>query len=814
MPQRLWDRWGFGNQEQFKCAPSCLPVRPTAKPLVYARRYGALSETPTPAVAAARAKTKRASDSATARAKAVALAVTQRRADKQQQRARAQRRRAAAQQEQAKTAAHFLAMKRAIDALSVAQHLIAVRTQRRHEAKHGLLPRAASAYGGSGSGGLSAFAGSAAGARGELTTGGLTTGGLTKHASAPSMKALALGGEQGGGSDGGGAAGGGGSGGKSQLGKLLQSKAKGVGKCATMLLLKQSSANYTSSAAKAFLPRAKAYNPRDAALGVKLLRSARLIQTAVRVQQAAARASATKLQATYRRKKARAALVDVVRRKTSAAGHWSSVKHTMKIIHGAHTGEDLVSGSTPVASRRGSKAAVGGRGAPTATARINAAARKLAKTMAAADPAHAAVVAAAEQGGATAAGAGEQCWAGNYRVGGRLVHISVWHQHGGPPTLDVRMMYYLSRKVFKLVLGPRDWASKGFGPLGTLSERRIHELGEQICLDLQDSDFDPTITRRVPLFSSLSDAVHDEILKRVSKKSEPPNTTVCVQGTMGDFMYFVKKGEVRRRPLRLRRRLLPAPSLPASLTRSNRPRPSLIRPPPSAQLNVIVDGVVVGQMGADAFFGEMALMSVDGKRTSTVLTTSPCELFRLSRRDFQDIVKSEPMLLAEIKSTQHFVVHNTGPEIGEGGNGAQQEQEGGNSLADEVAGAASDCGGDSQPSRSGRASRAGSPHRRNSIVMDALNRAMEEDGVVMFEGIAPQPSAAAGVEANKLLLAGHGEAKKPLLALQKSIDTRNVQEYHHRKSQDMVAARMPALLEKVDAIESESESDAYSSDSA
>jgi CRP-like cAMP-binding protein len=800
MPQRLWDRWGFGKQEQFKCAPSCLPVRPAAKPLVYARRYGALSETPTPAVAAARAKTKRASDSATARAKTVAHAVAQRRAGKQQRRARAQRRRAAAQQEQAKTAAHFLAMKRAIDALSVAQHLIAVRTQRRHEAKHGLLPRAASAYGGSGSGGLSAFAGNAAGAQ----------GGLTKHASAPRMKALALDGKQGGGSDGGDAAGGGG--GKSQLGKLLQSKAKGVGKCATMLLLKQSSVNYTSAAAKALLPRAKAYNPRDAALGVKLLRSARLIQSAVRVQQAATRASATKLQATYRRKKARAALVDVVRRKTSAAGHWSSVKHTMKLIHGAHTGEDLVSGSTPVASRRGSKATVGGRdgavrggvGAPSATVRITAAARKLAKTMAAADPAHAAVVAAAEQG-ATSVGAGEQCWAGNYRVGGRLVHISVWHQqggqHGGLPTLDVRMMYYLSRKVFKLVLGPRDWASKGFGPLGTLSERRINELGEQICLDLQDSDFDPTITRRVPLFSSLSDAVHDEILKRVSKKNEPPNTTVCVQGTMGDYMYFVKKGEVRRRCGYAATCSL----LPASLTLPNRPNPSLFRPPPPAQLNVIVDGVVVGQMGADAFFGEMALMSVDGKRTSTVLTTSPCELFRLSRRDFKDIVKSEPMLLAEIKSTQHFVVHNTGPEIGDGGDGAQQEQEGGNSSADEVAGAAE------------------SPPRRNSIVMDALNRAMEEGGVVMFEGIAPQPSAAASVEANKLLLAGHGEAKKPLLALQKSIDTRNVQEYHRRKSQDVIAARMPvaahdsgtqAVGEKDDAFESESESDAYSSDSA
>ena len=93
----------------------------------------------------------------------------------------------------------------------------------------------------------------------------------------------------------------------------------------------------------------------------------------------------------------------------------------------------------------------------------------------------------------------------------------------------------------------------------------------------------------------------------------------------------------------------------------------------------------------------------------------------------------------------------------------------------------------------------------------------------MFEGIAPQPSAAASVEANKLLLAGHGEAKKPLLALQESIDTRNVQEYHRRKSQDVIAARMPvaahdsgtqAVGEKDDAFESESESDAYSSDSA
>ena len=212
------------------------------------------------------------------------------------------------------------------------------------------------------------------------------------------------------------------------------------------------------------------------------------------------------------------------------------------------------------------------------------------------------------------------------------------------------------------------------------------QLGEQICLDLQDSDFDPTVTRRVPMFSDLSDAVHDAILKRVTKKSYGAGDTICKQGSSGDHMFFVKKGA----------------------------------------LNVIVDGVEVGSMGADAFFGEMALLSPDGKRTSTVVATEPTELFRLSRFDFNEIVAAQPTLVANLASEQHFVVHNQGPVIEDRGTKIMpwiKEEDGKGGKGEE---------GDDSCSEDNDIQ----VRRRNSIVMDALNKAKDKDGIVVFEGIA------------------------------------------------------------------------------
>jgi len=121
------------------------------------------------------------------------------------------------------------------------------------------------------------------------------------------------------------------------------------------------------------------------------------------------------------------------------------------------------------------------------------------------------------------------------------------------------------------------------------------------------------------MFRNLSDDVHDQIMKLVDKKSFPPGSNVTKQGSYGSHMYFVKKGT----------------------------------------LSVIVDGGVVGQLADDAFFGEWALASADGRRSSTVVAVTRCELFRLSRADFQSVMVEQPMLMAELKSTKHFVVHNS-----------------------------------------------------------------------------------------------------------------------------------------------------------
>ena len=384
-PARLWDRLQHGEQARYNALPSCLPVRPLPKPIVWARKYGALSEDPSPALAARRAKTRAEADSAVERAKRVARRVVQRRETQQAKRRESALRRVTVATARAATEKHFSSMQRALDALADARRIIGEREKRQHEEKFGLLPQLQQPK--------------------------------QPHAdawpcSSPSPTAAASSAVVPKRGDG------------RNLKKLLQGKARAAGAAALLATKVNLDSNYTSRAARAFLPRS--FDARHAARGVKLLRSARLIQAAVRVQQAAAHRSATRLQATYRKRRTRGTLADAVRRRASAERHWSDVKQRLKVIHGAHTGEDLISGSTPACSRPGSASGLGrnGRKKVAAFTGINKDAM--------------AIVVDAEFHGEQSRH-DEQVWSGNYRVGGRLVHISIWFQEG-LPTLDVRMM--------------------------------------------------------------------------------------------------------------------------------------------------------------------------------------------------------------------------------------------------------------------------------------------------------------------------------------------------------------------------------------
>ena len=161
------------------------------------------------------------------------------------------------------------------------------------------------------------------------------------------------------------------------------------------------------------------------------------------------------------------------------------------------------------------------------------------------------------------------------------------------------------------------------------------------------------ITKKVDAFADLTDEQHAELGRRMDKlktypkgcvpataaaaaaatttaaaaaansharcrapSSRLPSIDVCHQGDHGDHMFFVLSGA----------------------------------------LDVIVNGTCVAEMGANAAFGEMALLNPDGKRTCTIRTNRRCRMYRLTRQVFQEVIKEGNAAAAkklELYSPEH-----------------------------------------------------------------------------------------------------------------------------------------------------------------
>ena len=91
-----------------------------------------------------------------------------------------------------------------------------------------------------------------------------------------------------------------------------------------------------------------------------------------------------------------------------------------------------------------------------------------------------------------------------------------------------------------------------------------------------------------------------DILDEIDEQQQlQPGTTVCKQGDIGDCMYFIDKGK----------------------------------------LDVFVDGLgQVSDLGAGDFFGEVALLSDDSKRTATVTVAEESHVLRLGREGFNKVM--------------------------------------------------------------------------------------------------------------------------------------------------------------------------------
>jgi CPA2 family monovalent cation:H+ antiporter-2 len=106
-----------------------------------------------------------------------------------------------------------------------------------------------------------------------------------------------------------------------------------------------------------------------------------------------------------------------------------------------------------------------------------------------------------------------------------------------------------------------------------------------------------------PLFSMVDTEAHEEILLLFGPRAAAPGERVIRTGDRGDAMYFVVSGSVE----------------------------------------VQVKGRRVAELGAGAYFGEMALLT-GGRRSADVTALDYCQFLVLTRRDFHQFMSRHPEL--------------------------------------------------------------------------------------------------------------------------------------------------------------------------
>jgi voltage-gated potassium channel len=103
---------------------------------------------------------------------------------------------------------------------------------------------------------------------------------------------------------------------------------------------------------------------------------------------------------------------------------------------------------------------------------------------------------------------------------------------------------------------------------------------------------------RVPLFANLGVATIARLVDVLRARKVQAETDIVTRGEAGDGMYFIASGEVE-----------------------------IILPDRRIKL------------GVGDFFGELALLKPDAKRTATVVATKSCELLKLEQGDFQSLLE-------------------------------------------------------------------------------------------------------------------------------------------------------------------------------
>ncbi len=106
----------------------------------------------------------------------------------------------------------------------------------------------------------------------------------------------------------------------------------------------------------------------------------------------------------------------------------------------------------------------------------------------------------------------------------------------------------------------------------------------------------------IPIFSGLEKKEYKKILPLLVPIKYPPGSEIIKQNDDGDSMFLIKKGSVR-----------------------------VLRTERNSQV------VSLGDLEAGSFFGELSLID-NLPRSATVVSNEECEIFRLSRHDFENLI--------------------------------------------------------------------------------------------------------------------------------------------------------------------------------
>ena len=120
----------------------------------------------------------------------------------------------------------------------------------------------------------------------------------------------------------------------------------------------------------------------------------------------------------------------------------------------------------------------------------------------------------------------------------------------------------------------------------------------------------------VALFAELSDAEIDRVAEAATEIELEPNAPLTAEGEFGHALYIVESGtaDVRR------------------------------------------DGQVVGSVGPGDVVGEVAVLS-SGRRTATVVATSPMKLIALFKRDVWVLERNAPAVAERLRE---LLAHHLG----------------------------------------------------------------------------------------------------------------------------------------------------------